>query len=564
MRPDADRSAGTRASRRASPIRSLSCAVLVCGLWHAAAAQAPPPVAGDFVALGLIKPLPAPVAAAVDAVRAEALAAHIAMLASPAFEGRGLGTRGLEATAEYLAASLALAGIPPLAGPRSGAPASYFQAVPIREIRNPAGELIADLWQGDVTASRTFRQGVDIVFPESGPEELSAPAAFAGYGIRETTPPRDDYRALDVRDKLVVILAGLPAGAEWQTPVLQSRYDGDGRRRFAAKAAHALAAGARGVIAIETGDFMQALSERQKNAGTPIFLPYGGDATWPPGVVRVSEAAGDALLAVAGLTTAKAASAESRDLRGLTVTLRATGEQRLIHGRNVLGILRGSDPALSDEAVVLGAHMDHLGRRGETIYFGADDNASGTASLIEIAKAFAASQARPKRTLIFAFWTGEEEGHFGSDHYAGHPLWPLARTAAYVNLDMVGHPWKPEEIRQLVRDAGLPDADRFLRSTPADDFLEVGLAQWAPELAPLLVRAAQGTGVALHVDRVEGSDGGSDYRAFARRKVPFLRFFGNYFDGYHEPTDTADRLDGTQVRKMARLALAAAWLIADR
>ncbi len=92
----------------------------------------------------------------------------------------------------------------------------------------------------------------------------------------------------------------------------------------------------------------------------------------------------------------------------------------------------------------------------------------------------------------------------------------------------------------------------------------MGLAQWAPELAPLLVRAAQGTGVALHVDRVEGSDGGSDYRAFARRKVPFLRFFGNYFDGYHEPIDTADRLDGTQVRKMARLALAAAWLIADR
>ncbi len=523
------------------------------------------PVTDDFVALGPLKPLPAPVAAAADAIRADALAAHIAMLASPAFEGRGLGTRGLDATAEYLATSLALAGIPPLAAPTAGpATAAYFHPVPMREIRARGGELVVDVWQGDTSSSRTFRHGVDVLLPESGPEELTTPVVFAGFGVRETTPARDDYRALEVKDKLVVVLGGLPAGAEWQTPDLRARYDPPGDDRHAARLAHALAAGARGLIVIEPPDFPSQAARQAQEASPVVFLPYHRDAVWRPGVVRVSAAAGDALLATAGLTTGTAASAEPRDLRGITVTVRATGEERLGVSRNVVGVLRGSDPALAGEAVVIGAHMDHLGRRGDTIFFGADDNASGTASLIEIAKAVAASRARPKRTIVFAFWTGEEEGHLGSDHYVRHPLWPLDRTVAYVNLDMVGHPWKPEEVRQLVTDAKLPDAERFLKATPAADFLEVGLAAWAPELAPLLVRAAQGTGVALHVDRGDGKGGGSDYRAFARRDVPWLRFFGNFFDGYHEPADTADRLDAGQVRKMARLALAAAWLIADR
>jgi hypothetical protein len=86
----------------------------------------------------------------------------------------------------------------------------------------------------------------------------------------------------------------------------------------------------------------------------------------------------------------------------------------------------------------------------------------------------------------------------------------------------------------------------------------------APDLAPVLAKAARGSGLALHLDRTDGKSGGSDYREFARKGLPFVRFFGNYFDGYHEPTDTPDRLDAGQVLKMARLALASAWLMADR
>ena len=109
----------------------------------------------------------------------------------------------------------------------------------------------------------------------------------------------------------------------------------------------------------------------------------------------------------------------------------------------MIGVLAGSDPKLRDEAVVLGAHLDHLGRSGDVVFPGADDDASGVSALLEVARAFADLESRPRRTLVFAFWTGEEDGKFGSGHYARHPLWPLARTVAYVNLDMIGHPWLP-------------------------------------------------------------------------------------------------------------------------
>ena len=100
----------------------------------------------------------------------------------------------------------------------------------------------------------------------------------------------------------------------------------------------------------------------------------------------------------------------------------------------------GTDPVLRDHAVVIGAHVDHLGRSGDTIYPGADDNASGVAALLEMARAFASSPVKPKRSLAFAFWTGEEEGKLGSGYYVRHPHWPLERTAVYLNLDMIGHP----------------------------------------------------------------------------------------------------------------------------
>jgi hypothetical protein len=550
--------------------RRLLIVLIVWLCAGAAGAQAPSParpVSADFVAPGPIVPLDAPLMNALGGLRSEAIAAHIALLASPAFDGRGLGGRGLEAAAEYVAAQLALAGIQPV-GAAPGPPnpaAPYFHPVAVRQISRPSCQLRLELRRGETVDVRTIQGGVDAGCPEFPPGVLSAPLVFAGYGIRESSPSRDDYRGLDVRGRIVLIRAGLPPGAEWQRPELRERYAAESdSRRFAAKAQLAAAGGAAAIVAIEGPAFTSALFSGADAPAAVFYRPYEPDGEAAIPVVRLSAAAGEAVLTAAGVAGPSASTVQPRALAATTATLTFGGEERLVLSRNVIGIIRGSDPARRDEAVVIGAHLDHLGRSGDRLYPGADDNASGVAALIEIARAFAAGGRAPGRTVIFACWTGEEEGHLGSAHYVRNPVWPLDRTAVYLNLDMVAHPWTAAELATLVSDAKLEKGEEFLARTKPADFIELGVADSAPDLGPVLIRAARATGVALHLDWTDGKSGGSDYRAFARKGRPFVRYFGNYFDGYHEPIDTVEKLDPAQVLKMARLALASAWLFADR
>lgn len=548
--------------------RPILCStVLLCTL--AASARAQEPVrstSADFVAPGPVMPVAGHIMDAVAGLRADRMASHIALLSSQALEGRALSSSGLEAAAEYVAAQLALAGVGPIGKTdKSGNPsAPYFHPVPIRQISGGSCSVRVEWRRSTRLEERTFRGGVDAVCPEVPPGALSAPAAFAGYGIRESSPLRDDFRGLDLKGKVAVLYAGLPAGSEWERPELRERYAAEsGRRRFATKARLAAEAGAVALVAIEGPGYASAIASGADAPAAVYYLPYEPDDEDGIPVVRVSAAAGRALLAANGVSGARGAEAP-RDLIGATVTLTFGGDEKLVMSRNVIGMIPGSDPALASEAVVIGAHFDHLGRAGGAVHPGADDNASGTAALIEIAKAFAGGGRPPRRTVIFAFWTGEEEGHLGSAHYVRSPAWPLDRTPVYLNLDMIAHPWTAAELRTLVEDAKLEQGDRFLAAVKPADFVELGVAESAPDLAPVLVRAARATSVALHLDWTDGKSGGSDYRAFAQRGRPFVRFFGNYFDGYHEPTDTIDKLDPGQILRMARLALAAAWLFADR
>jgi hypothetical protein len=541
--------------------------VVTCAVVPFAQTQAPArPASADFVAPGPAVPLAAPLMAAIGGLRAASLSAHIAFLASPSLEGRGLGGRGLDGAAEYVAAQLALAGVSPVSSPGTGNPAlPYFHPVPLREISHPSGHVIIETRRGDTVDTRTFLGGVDVLFPELPPEVFSAPVVFAGYGIRESSPARDDYRDLDVKGKVVLLYAGVPPGPEWQRPDLVSRYGAEsGRPRFAAKAQLAATLGARVVLAIEGPAFVSKVASGADAPAPVFFMPFEGAVDDAPPVVCVTAGVADSIFAPAGLTGASASGAPPHALAGVTATVKLGGDERLVMSRNVIGMIRGSDPVQRDEAVVIGAHLDHLGRSGDRMYPGADDNASGVSALLELARAFAASGHAPRRSLVFAFWTGEEEGHLGSVHYARHPMWPLERTSVYLNLDMIGHPWTAGELKTLVEDTRLERGAEFLAAVKPADFIELGVAEWASDLAPVLVQAARATGLALHLDWTDGKNGGSDYRAFARKGRPFVRFFGNYFDGYHEPIDTVEKLDAAQVLKMARLALASAWLLADR
>ena len=535
-----------------SPSKKSSSSSLSSSSSSAAASSSPSP-SDDFIRVSAVEPLPSPIAAAVAALRAPALLAHVGFLASPALEGRGLASRGLDAAAEYAAAQLALAGVPPLAGK------TYFQSVPLREITGGTGVLEVERRRGDEVDRRTFVSGTDCLIPQIPARSLTGPVVFAGYGIRETAPERDDYRGLDVKGKIVLLLGGSPEGAAWRTPRLVERWAAEkDDERYTAKRELARSLGALAVLAVEGDDWATKILPRNK-PDEKTYWRLEDDGLDDEGILlaRVSPAAGAALLGgiVAGVP---------RTLPGVTVTLRTSGRETTLVSRNVVASLAGSDPKLASEAIVLGAHLDHLGIVDGVIHPGADDNASGVAALLEIARTFAASRERPKRSLVFVFWTGEEEGKFGSAHWVRHPLWPLAKTAAYLNLDMIGHAWTPEEMKKLVADSALKNGSAFLDGLKPADFAEPGVADFSPDLGPVLARAARGTGVSLHLDWTPGIHGGSDYKAFARARVPFLRFFGNFFKGYHEPGDTPAGVDPSEIQKTARLALASAWLLADR
>ncbi len=519
-------------------------------------------VADDFVSARPAPPVPAPLAAALAGIRPEALAAHVAFLASPALEGRGLGSRGLDAAAEYAAATLALAGVPPLASlDASREPASYFHPVPLREVVDHAGEVAIETRRGGTVRGLSFASGAECLLSRSSPQVLTAPVVFAGFGIREEKRGHDDYAGLDVRGKVVLVLRGVPDGEAWREPGLVGRYDPvDPDERWEAKLEAARAEGAAAVLAAEGDDFAKVVADETTPAS--FFLPVGA-AEEAPLLARLSSDAVRMLFDAAGLDADSPRVAKPRELPGVTATLRAKGTVRLAASRNVIGVLAGSDPKLRDEAVVVGAHMDHLGTEGGAIHPGADDNASGVSALLEMARAFATLPSRPKRTVVFALWTGEEDGKLGSGHYVRHPAWPLARTVAYVNLDMIGHPWLPEEMRKLVTDAGLPDGEALLAAVKPAEFAEPGLPPDAPGIEEALRWAGPATGMTLHLDRTDGTQGGSDYRDFARARVPFIRFFGNFFPGYHEKGDSPENLDPAQVQRMARLALATAWRLAE-
>lgn len=520
----------------------------------------PKPAQSEFVFAAPHDALPAHVRAAMDGLSAPALGAHVRFLASPALEGRGLGSRGLDAALEYVAAQLAAAGVAPFGDEgAAGSGASFFQAVPMREVREAGGSLDVERRSGETALRRAFASGVDVVVAPQPARSVSAPVVFAGYGLRETSPARDDWRGLDVRGKVVAIREGLPPGKAFATKALRSRWaEGDAEERWAEKVRIAGALGAAGVLAVEGESWTERITGKEK-PWTSAFRQLVEAAPSEPLVVRCAPAVLEALLGAPPKPDEA-----PRALAGVTATLRATGIERLALGRNVVGIVPGSDPALADEAVVLGAHADHLGRVDGVVHPGADDNASGAAALLEVARAFAASKVRPERTVVFAAWTGEEEDKIGSGHWVRSPRWPLAKTVAYLNFDMIAHPWKAEEVRALFASAGLPGAERLLSTFRTEDFVEPGVAAYAPFLEPILARAGRSAGLTLHLDRTEGVNGGSDYRDFARARVPFVRLFGSFHPAYHEPEDTPESTDPEQVRRVARLALATAWLLADR
>ncbi len=388
--------------------------------------------------LGLV---PAPNDGSLDSVRVmlragevttvpqgERIAAHLHTLASDAFEGRRPGTPGDTLTTTYLRKAMAAAGLVP-----AGADGGWFQPVALvaRSTRGAVARRLDD-------HEHTFAEGEEIAYG-AVPADLrlaNAALVFVGHGIDAGNGTWDDYKHVDVRGKVVVMFQGTPGSADWRASGAQLPPGG--------KLQAAVSRGARAVVTVVPTAILGATGERLRRES--LALDTAVTTTVVPSIVL-----GDAALARfvgtgedAAALRARAGQASFRPepLPGqLDLELRVRA--RRFTSANVVGMIPGRDPVLRDETVVVSTHWDHLGRdttlAGDQIFNGALDNASGTATVLEIARAMAAGPA-PRRTVLFLATTAEEAGLLGARWYAARPLRPLGNTVAAINIDFVA-PW---------------------------------------------------------------------------------------------------------------------------
>ena len=371
-------------------------------------------------------------------ISADRIKADVRTLSSDAFDGRGPGERGEAATIDFIARSFAKAGLEP-----GGDNGGWTQDVPLVRLDRLPGASLSVTIAGQ---SKPLRLGIDstLALRNAGRFALTnAPLVFAGWGIVDPARGWNPYAGVDMRGKVAVLLAN--------DPDMESGRDlGFGGRALAfsgrsgAKVAAAAKAGAVGVLFVhEEAAFSWPFTQAGSGDVLPSFAtaPLAESTMGFSAIVRREVAT--AMLQQVGhaLPDLKAQARNPRfraiPLRGASVSVDGVTRATPLVSRNVIGKLGGS--ARPDEYLLYGAHWDANGHngpdpRGDHIRNGAVDNATGTAELIEVARAFSSGK-RPRRSVIFAAWTAEEKGLLGAEYYAAHPLYPLARTAAVINLD---------------------------------------------------------------------------------------------------------------------------------
>jgi hypothetical protein len=521
----------------------------------------------------------------------EHLERDLKVLASDAYEGRGLGTNGIEKAATYIEQQFEQAGLDVKSA--GGDPYQEFEVLDKAELGAPNtltfGAPLVEPVNGELDS--TFR-----VCSFSGSGHVTAPIVFVGYGIESKEPEYDDFAGIEVRGKAVLILrrtpqqgkknglfaaphGGVSRAAELRTKIsnayragavavliVNDEYTGqESIRQLRAQSDKARdevvlelaevaadehpSADKRKKLAEATAHWKQVRDQISKDDPDPLIaFGYGGA---PQGdaipVFHIKRELADKLLKPAIHHTLADLEQEiddtgkphSQEVTGWTLDAEATVKTKMMPVKNVIGVLEGKG-ALANETVIVGAHYDHLGFGGEgslapgvkEIHNGADDNGSGSVALLELARQAAAHRSDPSRRLVFIAFTGEERGLLGSAEYVKAPVFPLESTVAMINLDMVG------------------------RLT--DDKLTVFGAETARQWNAWLDRAGEAEKLTL-VKKPEGF-GPSDHSSFYARNIPVLHLFTGVHSDYHRPGDDVEKIN---FEGLARIVAFASEMVRD-
>lgn len=370
--------------------------------------------------------------------KTDPIRAHMRFLASDLLEGRGTATRGYRIAAEYVAAQFEIAGLEP------GANGSWFQEVPFLATVPSAESSVTFTRDGAAPVMlRAFETFVTYGDPLNVEKVLDGPVVFAGYGITAPDQRYDDYAGVDAKGKIVAMFSGAPR----TFPDAVRAHHSSGLNKVQNAAKH----GAAGLIFLTTpAESARApwpRVQRQTKLGSMYWTradgtPHDVDPTLSSSVTLSLEATkmflgsqAEAVFAGLGRPQPRASALRMR------ARVRIVSAHERVRSPNVIGVLRGSDPKLRDEYLVYSAHLDHLGITepvgGDRINNGAFDNATGIASIIELARAFAALPQRPRRSILFLATTAEEKGLKGADYFVNNPTVPFESIVGNINVDML-------------------------------------------------------------------------------------------------------------------------------
>lgn len=465
---------------------------------------------------------------------------HLYTYASDEFEGRDTGKEGEKKATEYLKNEYEALGISPV---QEG---NYYQTIPLNLMKSPKVSITVN--------------GNDFNYYEHYISQTSAPSAtidasevvYVGYGVDDEK--HSDYANIDVKGKVVVVKAGEPKSADGNYVISGtdkvSKWS-SGRQALSAKGGAAKEKGAKAVFVVDNASFERYakwMKDRDAHGGGGrLSLPSKDDATEEIYAFLINDEMGRAL--VNNINDSEEVATVAAEFK---MSYETSSEE--FPANNVAAIIKGSEKP--EEYIVISAHLDHVGKRENgDIYNGADDDGSGTVSMLEIAEAFkeAADKGHgPKRSIIFLHVTGEEKGLLGSKYYTDYaPLVPLANTVANLNIDMIGRIDPKRE------------GDRNYIYLIGADKLSTELHNISEEMNKTY------TNIELDYTYNDENDPNrfyyrSDHYNFAKNNIPIIFYFNGTHEDYHRATDTPDKIEYDLLENRSRLVFHTAWELANR
>jgi hypothetical protein len=578
----------------------------------------PEDLAKNLVLVEKAQPVPDVMKAGFESITAKDSITLLTYISSDLLEGRETGTRGFQLAADYAASLFALWKIKPAGdlpsrgfGRRMMAPPAqpaapqektYFQDFALQKITESSSQVTLEVRKGDLVKTHPFQPGFDYTSMSSTGETVTAPVVFAGYGLTEKSIAFEEFKNLDVKGKIILIISEAPGRDNPNSPFQKSKELKDkyfpqapagppmmmmGGARFN-KVQEIAKLGPAAILQVSnTGKdadfFKNQLPPKHIYDDRPVdprprlrLIVPGAAATMPferSSVITITRNMADAILEASGMkledlqkkieTTGKPA---SMAIPSAALTISTTVKSQIIRGTNVLGYIEGSDPKLKDEFVVVGAHLDHLGAFDSYVYNGADDNGSGSVGVLNLARAFAMDPQKPKRTVVFCLWTGEEEGLLGSRYYTLNPAFPIDKTVAYLNMDMISRPYTDQTIASAARMFNFPGGQDLLKKVQPANFLPVSFTAKGG-FADVVRAVDQYVGLDVFLREQTGQErggGGSDHSSFGAVNIPWFYAMAAMTDDYHQTSDSVDKVSGDLIAKVSRLVYAAAYTLADK